>query len=196
MPHNFIKWRATARTPFLNFQWVHKRPRYTVTKPKNRTGNSLFFLTTCRALDVSRQRWACASNTVDITVVSCADPGIFVMRGGGGGGGGGVGGSRLNWQRKNTLITFSKASAFYNFTEGSSNLFKENYNFLRFQWGSIIFQGEGGPNFSRGCGVQMLISIETYRICDFQVVRAPHTPLDPRMCMIDPLAISKFSSQQ
>ena len=85
---------------FPNFQWVHKRPRYTVTKPKNRTGNSLFFLTTWRALDASRQRWACASNTVDFTVVSCADPGIFVM-------GGGVGGSRLNWQRKNTLITFS-----------------------------------------------------------------------------------------
>ena len=82
---------------FKNFQWVHKRPRYTVTKPKNRTGNSLFFLTTWRALDASRQRWACASNTVDFTVVSCADPGIFVM---GGGGGGGVGGSRLNWQRK------------------------------------------------------------------------------------------------
>ena len=70
---------------FFNFQWVHKRPRYTVTKPKNRTGNSLFFLTTWRALDASRQRWACASNTVDFTVVSCADPGIFVMGGGGGG---------------------------------------------------------------------------------------------------------------
>ena len=29
---------------------------------------------------------SCASNTVDFTVVSCADPGIFVMGGGGGGG--------------------------------------------------------------------------------------------------------------
>ena len=67
---------------FLNFQWVHKRHK--------------------RALDASRQRWACASNNVDFTVVSCADPGFFVM-----GGGGGVRGSRLNWQRKNTLITFS-----------------------------------------------------------------------------------------
>ena len=27
---------------------------------------------------------SCASNTVDFTVVSCADPGIFVMGGGGG----------------------------------------------------------------------------------------------------------------
>ena len=40
----------------------------------------------------------------------------------------------------------------------------------------------------------MLISIETYRICDFPGGPGPHTPLDPRMCMIDPLAISKFSS--
>ena len=53
--------------------------------------------------------------------------------------------------------------------------FKENYNFLRFQWGSIIFRG-GGPNFSRGCGVQMLISIETYRICDFPGGPGPPYP--------------------
>ena len=104
-------WRTTddGRTDGRRSHW------YTISSPmslwlrwaKNRTGNSLFFLTTWRALDASRQRWACASNTVDFTVVSCADPGIFVMGGGGGGGGGGVGGSRLNWQRKNTLITFS-----------------------------------------------------------------------------------------
>ena len=42
----------------------------------------------------------------------------------------------------------------------------------------------------------MLISIETYRIFDFPGGLGPHTPLDPRMRMIDPLAISKFSSQQ
>ena len=42
----------------------------------------------------------------------------------------------------------------------------------------------------------MLISIETYRIFDFPGGPGPHTPLDPRMRMIDPLAISKFSSQQ
>ena len=62
--------------------------------------------------------------------------------------------------------------------------------------GVYHFSGEGGPNFSRGCGVQMLISIETYRICDFPGGPGPPYPLDPRMCMIDPLAISKFSSQQ
>ena len=33
--------------------------------------------------------------------------------------------------------------------------------------GVYHFSGKGGPNFSRECGVQMLISIETYRICDF-----------------------------
>ena len=72
---------------------------------------------------------------------------------------------------------------------------KENYNF-KVPEGVYHFSGEGGPNFSRGCGVQMLISIETYRICDFPGGPGPHTPLDPRMRMIDPLAISKFSSQQ
>ena len=34
----------------------------------------------------------------------------------------------------------------------------------------------------------MLISIETYRIFDFPGGPGPHTPLDPRMRMIDPLA--------
>ena len=33
----------------------------------------------------------------------------------------------------------------------------------------------------------MLISIETYRIFDFPGGPGPHTPLDPRMRMIDPL---------
>ena len=42
-----------------------------------------------------------------------------------------------------------------------------------------------------GCGVQMLISIKTYKICDFSGGSGPPIPpLDPRMCMIDPLAIS------
>ena len=36
----------------------------------------------------------------------------------------------------------------------------------------------------------MLLSIETYRICDFPGGPGPHTPLDPRMRMIDPLAMS------
>ena len=54
---------------------------------------------------------------------------------------------------------------------------KKNYNFLRFQRGSNIFQGGGGggPTFSRG-GVQMLISIETYRSCDFTAGSGPRIP--------------------
>ena len=44
--------------------------------------------------------------------------------------------------------------------------FKENTIFLRFQRCSNIFQGRG-PTFSRECGDQMPISIETYRIYDF-----------------------------
>ena len=54
--------------------------------------------------------------------------------------------------------------------------FKENYNFLRFQRGSIIFFLGGGSKFFQGCGVQMLISIETYRICDFPGGPGPPYP--------------------
>ena len=42
--------------------------------------------------------------------------------------------------------------------------------------GVYHFSGEGGPNFTRGCGVQMLISIETYRICDFPGGPGPPYP--------------------
>ena len=42
--------------------------------------------------------------------------------------------------------------------------------------GVYHFSGEGDPNFSRGCGVQMLISIETYRICDFPGGSGPPYP--------------------
>ena len=54
---------------------------------------------------------------------------------------------------------------------------------------NIIFQGfRGGSTFSRGSkflqrgGVQMLISIETHRTCDFQGESGPPIPpLDPCM---------------
>ena len=62
--------------------------------------------------------------------------------------------------------------------------------------GVYHFSGEGVQIFPGCVGSKMLISIETYRICDFPGGPGPHTTLDPRMCMIDPLAISKFSSQQ
>ena len=40
----------------------------------------------------------------------------------------------------------------------------------------------------------MLNSIETYKICGFPGGPGPHIPLDPRMRIIDPLAISKSKS--
>ena len=60
--------------------------------------------------------------------------------------------------------------------------FLENNNFPRFQRGSNIFRGGGeGPTFFQGGGggVQMLISVETYRNCDFP--GPPIPSLYPRM---------------
>ena len=45
--------------------------------------------------------------------------------------------------------------------------FKEIYHFSRFKRGSNIFQGGGGPNFSRGGGVQLLIPYKNPYTCDF-----------------------------
>ena len=46
--------------------------------------------------------------------------------------------------------------------------FKEIYHFSRFQRGSNIFQGGGGPTFSRGGGgYNCLFPIETHIACDF-----------------------------
>ena len=57
--------------------------------------------------------------------------------------------------------------------------FKEKYNFLRFQGVSNIFQ-DGGSSFFQGEGggrVKILISMETYRTCDFPfLVRTPYPP--------------------
>ena len=61
----------------------------------------------------------------------------------------------------------------------SNGYFKENNNFPRFQRGPIF--SRGGPAFSRG--VQMLISIETHKTCDFPGGSRPPIPsLTP--CMI------------
>ena len=62
--------------------------------------------------------------------------------------------------------------------------FKENYNFLRFQRGSYVFQGGGGPTFFRvgGGGSNCLFSIETHISRDYPGgVLTPAPPLDPRM---------------
>ena len=51
--------------------------------------------------------------------------------------------------------------------------------------GVLYFPGGGCQTFSRGGGVQMLISFETHvRTCYFPVgggVRTPYPPLDPHM---------------
>ena len=60
--------------------------------------------------------------------------------------------------------------------------FLENNNFPRFQRRSNIFRGGGrGPTFFQGGGggVQKLISVETYRNCDFP--GPPIPSLYPRM---------------
>ena len=66
---------------------------------------------------------------------------------------------------KNSDNVFLGISFLQFYRGGPMVYFKENI-FLRFHRASNIFQRRGS-NFSRGCGVQMLISIETYRICDF-----------------------------
>ena len=62
--------------------------------------------------------------------------------------------------------------------------------------GVYHFSGEGVQIFPEGVGSKCYFQLKPIEFVIFQVVRAPHTPLDPRMRMIDPLAISKFSSQQ
>ena len=53
--------------------------------------------------------------------------------------------------------------------------FKENCNF-KVPEGVLSFSRGGGPNFTRGCGVQMLNSIETYKICGFPGGSGPPYP--------------------
>ena len=51
-----------------------------------------------------------------------------------------------------------------------SRIFKENYNFLRFQWGPTFSKGCGGPNFpvvQPFQGVLLLLPMETFRNGDF-----------------------------
>ena len=75
--------------------------------------------------------------------ITCADPGIFV-RGGGGGGGPGQSDKKSS-DNVFFFVFFFVLSLFFRSQMVS---FKENYHFSRFQ---------GGPTFSRGRGVQLLI---------------------------------------
>ena len=61
--------------------------------------------------------------------------------------------------------------------------YKEDYTFPMIQRGSNIFQGV--QLFSRGGGVQMLISIETHITCDFPVGSGPPIPLWIRTCIVE-----------
>ena len=59
-------------------------------------------------------------------------------------------------------------------------IFKEIYHFPRFQRGSNIFQGGGGPTFSRGGGgSNCLFPIETHITCDFPGGGGVRTPCLP-----------------
>ena len=77
----------------------------------------------------------------------------------------------------NVFFSFSP-QLIYSFKEGVRQLIlRKTMISLSFQRGPTFSTGGGGPSFSRG-GVQILISIETYRTCDFQWGRGPD-PLFP-----------------
>ena len=67
-------------------------------------------------------------------------------------GGWGVRGLQAQLTEKNTLITFLRHQPFTILQRGPIIYFKENYNLLRFQRGSIIFQGRGVQIFPGGVG--------------------------------------------
>ena len=72
--------------------------------------------------------------------------------------------------------------------------YRENYTFPRIQRGSKIFQGGGGPTFSRmagGGGVLIIIFKETHITCEFLGGSGPKSPLWIRTCKV---AIKVFRS--
>ena len=82
-------------------------------------------------------------------LLSCADPGIFVRAGGGGG-------VHVNLTKKTVVCLFFAFFLVLGLVIKSQMVnFKEKYHFLRFRRESKFFQG--GPTFSRGGGVQLLI---------------------------------------
>ena len=100
--------------------------------------------------------------------MTCADPGIFVR-----------GGPGQSDKKTCDNVFFLCLSLF---CRSQMVNFEENYHSSRFQRGSNIFQG--GPTFSRGGGVQLLIPIETHITCDFPREGGsgpPVPPLDPHL---------------
>ena len=63
-----------------------------------------------------------------------------------------VGGVQAQLTEKTTLITFRRHQLFTILQWGPIVYFKETYNFIRFQRGSIIFQGRGVQIFQGGVG--------------------------------------------
>ena len=81
---------------------------------------------------------------------------------------GGGGGSRPDCQKTVLTCGFFSPQLILQFLQRVSNgYFIENYNFPWFQRGVGGNICQGGPTFSRGGGVQMLISIENHITCDF-----------------------------
>ena len=81
------------------------------------------------------------------------------------------GGSRPDGQNTALTMFFLVLKLILQFTDG--------VQWFYYREKTILFQGSrGGPTFSRGWGVQMLISIETHRTCDFSRGLGPH-PGDP-----------------
>ena len=84
---------------------------------------------------------------------ACADQGIFAR------------GVQVRLPERSSDNFFFCPTCFTVLQRVSNGYFKENYHFLRFKRGSNIFQG---VQLFPGCGVQMLISIETHIIVIFQ----------------------------
>ena len=83
------------------------------------------------------------------------------------------GGSTPDGQ-KTVWTAFFSPQLILQLTEGVNWFYyRENYTFQKIQRGSNIFQG--GQTFSRGGGVQMLISIITNIACDFPGGGGPDT---------------------
>ena len=109
-------------------------------------------------------------------LLPCADPGIFVRRGGGGG-------VHVNLTKKALttllhLFFFSFFLVLCLFYRSQMVNFKEIYHFSRFRRRYKFFSGGGGcPTFSRGGGVHFLFPIETNITCDLPAgVRTPCPP--------------------
>ena len=99
----------------------------------------------------------------------------------GGGGGGGPG----QTDEKSSDNAFYFILVLIIFYRSQMVNFNEIYHFSRLERGSNIFQGGGGPTFSRGGGSNCLFPIETHITCDFPGgggVRIPSPPpLDPHL---------------